>query len=191
MTVLEAVAKSKTSTFLNKGSVKAAQKMISPSEEILWAQIVLVDATPSKNKFDTDVKIFNTDGLSGVIVITDQRILFVQHMLGQGTSKEIRLSSVRSLDTQTTATLTFLRITSMSDLIVAHGKHREMADLRNAINDALARKEAENTPAAQKKDDDVLDDSDVAQLAALKKLYDDGIITDEEFAAKKAQILNI
>lgn len=191
MTVLEAVEKSKTKVLLNKGSVKAAQKMISPSEEILWAQIVLVDATPSKNKFDTDVKIFNTDGLSGVIVITDQRILFVQHMLGQGTSKEIRLSSVRSLDTQTTATLTFLRITSMSDLIVTYGKNREITNLRNAINDALARKEAENTPAAQKKDDDVLDDSDVAQLAALKKLYDDGIITDEEFAAKKAQILNI
>jgi hypothetical protein len=191
MTVLEAVAKSKTSTFLNKGSVKAAQKMISPSEEILWAQIVLVDATPSKNKFDTDVKIFNTDGLSGVIVITDQRILFVQHMLGQGTSKEIRLSSVRSLDTQKTTTWTFLRITSMSDMIVTYGKNREITNLRNAINDALARKEAENTPAAQKKDDDVLDDSDVAQLAALKKLYDDGILTEEEFAAKKAQILNI
>lgn len=82
-----------------KGAIKAAQKMISPSEEILWAQMGQIYTKPTSDELITDFKELNSNNLTGVI--------------------------------------------------------------------------------------------DVEQLQSLKQLYDAGVITAEEFAAKKAQILNL
>lgn len=192
MTVLEAVERSKIPFFMVKGAIKAAQKMISPSEEILWAQMGQIYTKPTSDELITDFKELNSNNLTGVIVVTDQRILFVQSVLGNRTYKEIRLSSVRSVDAKASPMIECLRITSAVDMLIAFAKPSYIALLRNAINDAIERLNTKNTSAQRTPlDDDKLDSSDVEQLQSLKQLYDAGVITAEEFAAKKAQILNL
>ena len=192
MTVLEAVQKSKSIAFMYKGSIKAAQKMLSPSEEIIGAITGNVASEPIYDELSTDFGFSADSELPGVIVVTDQRILFVHRVMGQGSTKEIPLSSIRSVDTKTSIQLDAIRIVGISDMIVTKGNRKPITNLRNAINEALSRRSTPKpvTPS-QASDDDALQASDIEQLQALKQLYDTGVITAEEFAAKKAQILNL
>lgn len=188
MTVLEAVERSKTSNFTAKGSIKAAQKMISSSEEIIWAMISNVYTSPIHGELSTQA--YSSDMLCGVIVITNQRILFVNSVLGRGTTKEIRLSSIRSIDSKVGDICECLRIVGPSNMIVTTSGRNNISALRNAINEALTKMENGNR-SNPRSSNDTFDVSDIQQLQALKQLYDSGVITAEEFAAKKAQILNL
>ena len=187
MTVLEAIKLSKTSPAMSKGSIKAAQKMISPSEEIIWAMTSNVYTDPVIGELSTQV--YTKGMLAGVIVVTDQRILFVNNVLGRGTSKEVRLSDIRSIDSKSGNILECLRIIGTTNMIVTTNSSQNIQELRNAINEAIAGKNTQMP--AQTTDDKALEASDIQQLQALKQLYDTGVITAEEFAAKKAQILNL
>ena len=189
MTVLEAVQRSKIPYFMIKGAIKAAQKMIAPSEEITWAQMGLIYTKPITGELITDFKTLSASGLSGVFVVTNKRILFVHSVLGNRSYKEIRLASIRSIDAKATPMTECLRIVSTVDMLIAFAKPAYISLLRNAINEAIER---QNAPAPKQVSDSAdLDNSDVEQLQALKQLYDSGVLTAEEFAAKKAQILNL
>ena len=184
MTVLEAVQHSKTFSLMSKGSIKAAQKMLLPTEEILWAMISNVYTSAVRGALSTDG--FNSNMLSGVIVVTDQRILFVNNVLGRGTSKEARISDIRSMDSKVGDLFECLRIVGLSNMIVTTSSHKNISNLRNAINTAIAKSESKNTAAPTANTN-----LDIEQLQALKQLYDTGVINDEEFSAKKAKILGL
>lgn len=188
MTVLEALEKSKSSTFMYKGTIKAAQKMIAPSEEIIWAVITNVNNSPVHGELDTKISI--SDVLAGAVIVTDHRILFVHSVLGRGVTKEIRLSDIRSVDSKFGDFNATLRVVGSSKMIVTTSVRPVIAELRDSINEALTRKDGK-THSVPKADDESLQISDIEQLKALKELYDSGVITQEEFAAKKAQILNL
>lgn len=188
MTLLEALEKSKSFTLMSKGSIKAAQKMIAPTEEILWAVITNVNNSPVRGELDTKVNI--SDVLSGVVAVTDQRIFFVNSVLGRGKTKEIRLSDIRSVDAKFDDVYATLRIVGTSSMIVTTNGRLLISDLRDAINVALCRKDSKTGPVSNADKDELLS-SDVEQLKSLKELYDSGVITEEEFSAKKAQILNL
>ena len=130
--------------------------------------------------------------LAGVLVVTDQRLLLVSSSLGLHTSKEIRLSSIRSIDARNNLITECMRISGVSDMMVVFCNRDHMPALRNAINEALEKRNAPQAaaPATMSADND-FSSSDVEQLQALKQLYDTGVLTDEEFAAKKAQILGL
>lgn len=183
MTVLEAVQNSKTSYAMCKGSIKAAQKMLLPTEEIVWAMTANVYPKPVHGELCTNG--FASGMLAGVIVVTDQRILFVNNVLGRGITKDIRISDIRSMDSKAGELFECLRIVGISDMIVTTCIKQEISSLRNAIHAAIAKNEPK--PAAPSVDSS----SDIEQLQAYKKLYDEGVLTAEEFAAKKAQILGL
>ena len=189
MTVLEAVKKSKTPIFLNKKAVDTAQQMLAPEEDVIWAQISNVYQHPIWGELKTEVKISDTDVLPGVVVVTTQRILFVYHILNNYSSKEVRIADIRAIDSKVNFTLEVLRIAGTSSMIVTYAKRHIIAKLRDAINEAIAEKNTQMP--AQTTVDKALEASDIQQLQALKQLYDTGVITAEEFAAKKAQILNL
>lgn len=194
MTVLDAVKRSGTTTFLYKSAIKSAQDIISSGENVIWAQTANIYKNPILGELSTEIELVNSDLLPGVIVVTDRRILFVYSMLGSSTTKEIRISDIRTLDAKANFTREVLRIVGTSNMIVTFAKRQVMAGLKNAINEAIARKNIQRTPtsaSAQTTDNDALEASDIQQLQALKQLYDTGVITAEEFAAKKAQILNL
>lgn len=192
MTVLEAVKNSKTLVFMHKGAIMAAQEIIFPSEEVIWAMTSNVATGPVYGELNTDFGFVAGDEVPGVIVVTDQRIIFVYRVMGRGSSKEIPLSTIRSIDTKTSIQFDAIRIVGVSDMIVTKGKRKQITNFRNAINKALSRINTTTPPApSQMSTDNDLHDSDIAQLQSLKQLYDAGVITAEEFAAKKAQILNL
>lgn len=182
MTVLEAVQLSKTPTLMHKGSISAAEKMILPNETVLWALTTNVTVNAGKVSKPTPMDL---DGKkAGVVVVTTQRILFVNSVLGVGSSKEIRLSEIHSIDENITALAANLRIVGITAKLLVDGNSKTIGELRTAINDAISNLQsaAPANPAGT---------SDIEQLQALKQLYDSGVLTAEEFAAKKAQILNI
>lgn len=185
MTVSEAVARSKSLAFFSKGSIKAAQQMLLPAETVLWAQISNVYTKPVRGELSTDA--LTKDMLSGVIVVTDQRIFFVNHVMGRGMTKEISISNVQSIDSKYGNLYSSLRITGVTDMIVTTCSRELAQQLRTVMEEALAnwqtRTDATATPATPA--------LDTAQLQALKQLYDSGVLTEEEFSAKKAQILGL
>lgn len=192
MTVLEAVQRSKTLVFLNKKAIQAAQEMLSPTEDLLWAQTSSIYKKPVHGELSTEIELINTDMLPGVIVVTNKRILFVHCILTDRSFKEILISDIRSMDAKANFTIEVLRIVGSTSMIVAFDKRKVMLGLRNAIQEAIAKRKAQQSDAIQiTSNDDALDSSDIQQLQALKQLYDAGVITAEEFSAKKAQILNL
>jgi hypothetical protein len=188
MTVLEAVKQSKIPYFMIKGAIKAAEKMIPKSESIFLAQPISLYNKPITGALPTNLNDLSGT-LFGVLVITGQRLLFVASSLGIRTTKEMRLSDIRSIDSKNSLVTECLRISGVSNTMVFLAKPDDIIALRNAINEALEKRNAPQSAAAPA--DDELSISDVEQLQALKQLYDTGVITDEEFAAKKAQILNL
>jgi len=68
---------------------------------------------------------------------------------------------------------------------VSNRQQQKYANQAAAQQEAAAEQAAPTAPAAAPQDDLV------SQLEALAKLRDQGILTDEEFSAKKAQLLGI
>lgn len=185
MTVAEAVQRSKTFAAMRKGSIKVAQNMLLPNEDVLWAMVSNVTLNPGKN-MPTPGSMSLSGKTNGVIVVTTQRLFFVSTTFGQGISKEFRLSDIRTLDMSTglMGSACLLVVSALSKILI-DGNVESLNNLSKAINTALAKE------ASQSTSDNALDTTDVSQLQALKQLYDSGVITAEEFAAKKAQILNL
>ncbi|MBE6920525.1 MAG: SHOCT domain-containing protein [Ruminococcaceae bacterium] len=186
MTVLDAVKLSKSTTLMQGQSIKAAQELLMPTEKILSA--IIANVNNSRVKGMLTVEPTNTsDKTRGVVVITDQRVLFVHSLLGHRTKKEILVSDIRSIDSKASLGFECLRIKGITEMIVVTDTSQCIACLKNALDAILI-----------KGDDPALANSatvssavDVSQLQTLKQLYDDGVITAEEFAAKKAQILGL
>ena len=188
MTVSEALEQSKSFTMMHKGSITDTQRLILPAEDIIYAVVANIAKMPVHGELATTLSI--SDVISGVLTVTDQRILFVNSVLGRGVTKEIRLSDIRSIDSKGGDLYECLRIAGTTDMLVTSNASSLIAQLKNAINEALAQKKTQSHPVIIS-DDDTLDSSDVEQLTMLKKLYDSGVITAEEFSAKKAKILNL
>ena len=177
--------------FFGKTAIKDAQKLLSSSEDVLWAQVSNLFIDPVQGELSTNLPPASKM-LAGVFVVTNQRILFVHNILGKRTIREIPLSSIRSIDSKSNYLLDFLRIRGISNMMITFGNIDIISHFRKAINDALEKRNAPQAAVpANSPDDNELSNSDVEQLQALKQLYDSGVLTAEEFAAKKAQILNL
>ena len=191
MTVLEAVKRSKMPYFNVKGAIKAAQEMILTTEEVFFAQSTMAYTNPVRGELNTEVQLFSTERISGVIVVTNQRILFVHSLLGSRSFKEIRLNAIRSIDSKADLFSECLRIVGLLDMIVIWGNRKSIAAVRAAINDAVRKYNSPDTNSDSTDNTPAGTTLAVEQLQSLKQLYDSGVLTAEEFAAKKAQILNL
>ncbi len=191
MTVLEAVEQSKSYNVLNKPAIKIAQTQLSLSENVLCALVCNIYTDPVRGELSTKLPSI-MKVLPGVLVVTNLRIFFVSNQIGKRTIREIPLSSIRSIDSKANYVFEFLRISGITNMIVTYGGIDLISHLRNAINEALEKRNAPQAaaPAPQPADND-LSSADIEQLQALKQLYDTGVLTEEEFAAKKAQILGL
>lgn len=183
MTVLEAIKKSKTPTLMQKKSIKAAQDMLQPGETVLWAM--------TANTYDRPVPDIQTlsmkDMENVVLVVTDQRIYTAKRLVGISTSAFIPLWEIRSVQERIRSPFFCLEITGITQYLLVDGNVKTIRLLHDAIRRASA---ARTAPASQVSQPDAAS-LDVAQLQQLKQLYDEGVLTAEEFAAKKAQILGL
>ena len=117
------------------------------------------------------------------LVVTDKRV-YGRGMWGKRV--DIPLDSVSSVGT--TGWLKSVSVSSSSGTIAfALIPNRE--EIHSKITSLLIARQA--TPAAQESVKPATSQSDADELAKFKKLLDDGVITQEEFDAKKKKILDL
>lgn len=126
------------------------------------------------------------DGSAGIAVVTDRRFLFLDTKLLWGDSREeLPLTSVASVSTETSiwfGTLT-VHSTAGQTLVVDSVNDDVLGEFAAVLRSEAAA--ARTPPPAPVAAPDVLD-----QLRKLGELRDAGVLTEEEFAAKKATLLD-
>ena len=177
MTVEEAVKANETKALLlfSHGTVKEAQRLLAPGEEALVALIVSVVLIRGSES--------NKD--SGIVILTDSRVLFVSDLKKymRRVVTELPVSDVRSMERSTKLSGTYLSILGTSLGIAVQSTPRGADALQQGIEQIrrAPAAAAAAAPAPTLKE----------QLRDLKELYDEGILTDEEYAAKKQQLLEL
>lgn len=134
MTIAEAVKASGTVALFSKGSIKAAEKMLNPNETLIFAACVNVAVEPVGSKLKVDVASIK-DKVNGIFVITSKRVYFCNSVMGSGTSKQIMINDIVSIDDVSTLGLTKLRITGIAEMFVVDGTKSLTDKIQQAIND--------------------------------------------------------
>ncbi|GAA1984366.1 hypothetical protein GCM10009838_52810 [Catenulispora subtropica] len=133
----------------------------------------------------------------GLIVLTDKRLLFLWHGFTGSQMVDFPLAAVSSVETKTgmaNGTLTIYSAGKSSEIDhVLNGDLKLLADaIRQATTGArsgpAARSAAAPTPASPSPDADITLDP-TEQIRKLADLHAAGILTDQEFATKKAELL--
>lgn len=124
----------------------------------------------------------------GIVVLTDERLFFFnQHLVGAAV-EEFPIDAITSIVASKGRTGESLQVT-------ASGNMAEIKGMMHGQGDALARAFREvrasshETPPSPNIVQSVVTGAD--ELAKFAALRDQGILSDEEFAAKKAQILGL
>lgn len=122
----------KAMSLISSGCVKAARKMISPTESVYYASILNVSAVPVHGKLS---KLFSPLGkINGVLAITNRRVLFVNSVLGVGQSKEIPIPAIQSVDSEKTLWNCPVRIRGLTEMFVIDCTPDIQADILTALS---------------------------------------------------------
>ena len=190
MNVEDFVKNNKTYNFFNKGAIKKTQALIEENEDLLYALVTNVSINKNNStSFENQNHIFGgalqiKDVLSGVIAITNKRIIFCNSALGTTNEKQILVKDIQSIDEHISGLTKTgeLRINGITENFVIKIFKKELSkELKEAIN--KARKLEENAK------NDIQIKSSADEIRKYKELLDDGIITQEEFEIKKQQLL--
>lgn len=191
MNIEEYVKNNKTYNILNKGVIQKAQSLVGSNEEILYALVTNVsidknNSTSFKNQnqlFGGAMQFKNV--LNGVVVITDKRVIFCNSTLGTINQKQIMVKDINSIDEHISGLTKTgeLRINGITEsFIIKIFKKGLGEEIKKAIN------KAENMKEDNKSINTIISNAD--EIRKYKQLYDDGIITQEEFEKKKNELLN-
>lgn len=123
----------------------------------------------------------------GLVVLTNERLFFFEKSLGSETIEEFPLAVISSLSINKKMTGETLKIFSS-------GNQSEIKSMMHGQGDALIRafnlaKTADAAPAALDTAPSVHGDDPYTQIERLGDLRDKGLLSVEEFEAKKAEIL--
>lgn len=190
MNIEDFVKNNKTYDFFNKGAIKKTQALIEENEELLYALVTNVSINKNNHtSFENQNQIFGgalqiKNVLSGVIAITDKRIIFCNSTLGTVNEKQILVNDIQSIDEHISGfTKTGeLRVNGITETFIIKIFKSELGEeLKKAINKARNIKE--------KTENNITVISNADEIRKYKGLLDDGIITQEEFEIKKQQLL--
>ncbi len=192
MTVDEAIKKSGTKNILAKGSTKKAQGLIENNEEVIYAlntNVLVVDTNKTLMK-DTKGMFSLTNGLNGVVVVTNKRVIFCSSILGNSKIKQILIQDITSMDENINGLTKMgqFRIQGITETFVINiYKSKILDDLRNAIYKCQEmQKEVHNETNTIINS---YQSSNADEILKFKKLLDEGIITQDEFERKKQELL--
>ena len=186
MSIKDVLKQNGCTTAMYGGSIKAAEKMLLPDETVISALTSIVAELPSGHQIHPNTHI--KDKESGVVVLTNKRLFFVQSILGQCHSKEILLTDIQSIDQKNVIDImmsSVLRIQGITISFEMDGKKKQLSAFADKINQERIQSKSAGAHAAN---------SSVGSLDDLEKLanlMDKGIITAEEFETKKKQIVGL
>ncbi|WP_050636140.1 SHOCT domain-containing protein [Candidatus Stoquefichus sp. SB1] len=171
------------------GMMKSAAKYLDELMEIDENPIYATTCNIENNSNDDKLNINNLsmkNKTSGIVVVTNKRIMFCQKVLMQVIFKQINISDITSIDSKTTPLAGYgkLRIKGITEmLIIDCNNHTVMQNITNAIN------KAKSISSNQTSNNTSFDNYE--ELKKVKELLDMGIITQEEFEIKKKELLGI
>lgn len=188
MNIEEYVKNNKTYNILNRSAIIKAQKLIESNEEVLYALVTNISISPKtdtsfrnqKNFFGGAMQIKNT--LSGVIVITNKRIIFCNSVIGTTNEKQLRIEDIQSIDEHISVFKTGeLRVNGITETFIIKILRKDLnEEIKKAINKARNEQKNNNISSTI---------SNADEIRKYKQLCEDGIITNEEFERKKAELL--
>lgn len=116
---------------MNPGAVKKAKGMIPGNENVLFASTVNVSVIPVNGKLSSN---FSAKGkVSGVFVVTEKRILFVQSVLGNGDTKQILKQDITSIDSKNSLMNCPVRIKGLTEMFVIDCNKDTQKKILNAL----------------------------------------------------------
>lgn len=170
-------------------AIKYAQGLIQEDEQLIYATIVNLSYVPiNSNTFDNKNMIFGGAGqlrktLSGILAITDKKVLFVNSVLGQTEQKQMRIEDINSMEEFIRFGVGELRIKGITEIfIIKINKWKQQIVIKQSIEKAQELKKQNNNV-------NISSISNADEIRKYKQLYDDGIITQEEFEKKKKELL--
>lgn len=107
---------SKSLKAMSAGSIKTAKATIGADENVVYATIINASIAPSHHALSGKLSIKGK--LSGVLAITERRVLFVNSVLGRGTQKEIAIKDITSIDSRTSLMNCPVRIKGLTEMFI-------------------------------------------------------------------------
>ncbi|MFI9506864.1 PH domain-containing protein [Nocardia sp. NPDC052566] len=124
------------------------------------------------------------EGDEGIVVLTDQRVLFLFHGMIRNRLEDFPLHTISSVQTSSGLRTGELKIfASGNTATISKVRKDDLAPLADAIRQWLAQPAAQPAPAQSAPN--IAD-----QIRQLADLHASGILTDAEFATKKQDLLN-
>ncbi len=116
---------------LSGGAIKEAKKIISQQENVLFASVLNVSTIPVSGKLSDS---FSVKGkVSGVLAITDKRVVFVNSKLGIGDTKQILKEHITSVDTKKSLLNCPVRIQGLTEMFVIDCDSETQSRILNAL----------------------------------------------------------
>lgn len=126
------------------------------------------------------------DKATGLVVLTDRRLLFLRHGLIGNQVVDFPLRSINSVQTKSTALHSALDVFASGNRSeISHIPKGDLKPLADAIRAAM-NTQPQTPPAVTKT---ATEPDTMGQIAKLAELHAAGVLTDEEFAAKKEELL--
>ena len=164
--------------------IKCKEKLLE-NEDILFASDL-----PIRNK--------HFDHTPGLFVVSNIRVFFYYNDASVERLDVIPLDKIQTIEISSDKFSTYLSVVGLTDTFIIDGKAPLMEKLHEVLNDLLyvhpqtAAPEASLPQDAEPAQDLSSDAADIAEaLKSYKDLLDTGIITQEEFDAKKRQLLGL
>ena len=183
--VEQAIKKFKTITFGFKGNIEKSQATLADDETILFITITNIIISYSTTG--------RTESLPGVLFLTDKRVFFNFRALGNFSSESMPLDEIRSINYYgngiTGNHIEIHGLIKTYNFTVTYKKDITqliVQEFESAINNYKSQQAAlNNTPQSNAPQPDIAD-----QIKKLAQLRDEGILTEEEFQAKKTDLLS-
>lgn len=165
-------------TLGNKKNIEKAEALVGEDESIIFI-------SPT-NVIIREVNTKHKEKLPGIAILTDKRFIFSYQLLLQSRVDVIQLDEIRSINctgnSLTGGHIEIHTITKTYDILVSYKKEL-MLKIQTAFEDAKNQfTSKESDPAGGSAADEIL---------KFKQLLDAGAITEEEFNAKKKQLLGL
>lgn len=177
---IQALEEYKIITIGNKKNIQKAEALLNATEKVLFV-------TPT-NLVVAAVNTRKREKLPGVVILTDQRILFNYQIMLSSSTEFVALDEIRSINSSangmTGGHIEIHTMTKSYDILVSY--KRDMVQkivqvFEQAKKDYV---ESKNTPTSTSGNNSILE-----QIEKLFDLNKKGIITDEEFKIKKEELL--
>ena len=165
----------------NKKNIEKAEVLVSPDEKIFFIaptnMIITTNNTRKKEK------------LPGVIILTDQRVLFYYQIMFNSSTEIIPLNEIRSINAKTNGLtaghIELYTMTKSYDILVSY--KRDM--VQKIVRTFEKAKNEFSVSTGEVSKDSVQNNNAVEQIEKLFELNQKGILTDEEFKIKKEELL--